>query len=85
MPRIKLLAHVEVTQEQRGHEETVDPTAARPRGRSKDLISSLESRMTHVEEGVAGVGAQVDDLYQLVEGLEAEDAEIHTAVKAVMV
>ncbi|KAL4333573.1 hypothetical protein GQ457_07G007230 [Hibiscus cannabinus] len=75
----------EVTQEQRGREETVDPSGTRPRAKSKDRISSIESRLTNVEEGVGGMGAQVDDLTQRMEGLEAEDAEVHTAMKAMMV
>ncbi|KAL4388985.1 hypothetical protein GQ457_09G028100 [Hibiscus cannabinus] len=75
----------EVTQDDRGREETVDPSGTRPRAKSKDRISSIESRLTNVEEGVGGMGAQVDDLTQRVEGLEAEDAEIHTAMKAMMV
>ncbi|KAK8656120.1 hypothetical protein V6N13_108679 [Hibiscus sabdariffa] len=75
----------EITQEQRGREEIVDPSGARPGAKSKDLISSFESRLTHVEEGVGGMGAQVDDLTQRVEGLEVEDDEIHTAMKAMMV
>ncbi|KAL4353583.1 hypothetical protein GQ457_06G027510 [Hibiscus cannabinus] len=75
----------EVTQEQRGREETVDPNGTRPRAKSKDRISSIESRLTNVEEGVGDMGTQVDDLTQRVEGLEEEESEIHTAMKAMIV
>ncbi|KAL4368415.1 hypothetical protein GQ457_05G001620 [Hibiscus cannabinus] len=75
----------EVTQDDRGREETVDPSGTRPQAKSKDRISSIESRLTHIEKGVGDMGTQVDDLTQRVEGLEVEESEIHTAMKAMMV
>ncbi|KAL6137562.1 hypothetical protein ACLB2K_062854 [Fragaria x ananassa] len=38
-----------------------------------------------MEEGMSGMEAQMDDLRQKVEGLEAEDATIHTAIKDMVV
>ncbi|KAL6189569.1 hypothetical protein ACLB2K_040956 [Fragaria x ananassa] len=73
----------EVTQRKR-REEQVDPVIPR-RERSKDMISTSDSRLTQVEEDVSGMEAQVDDLGQRVEGLEAEDVVIHTVIKGMVV
>ncbi|KAL6225733.1 hypothetical protein ACLB2K_004582 [Fragaria x ananassa] len=54
-------------------------------GLIKDMISTFDSRLSHVKEGASGMEAQVDDLGQRVEGLEAEDAAIHTAIKDMVV
>ncbi|GMI87533.1 hypothetical protein HRI_002422600 [Hibiscus trionum] len=78
------LSDTEVMREQRGREEMVDSKATRQMAKSKDVISSIESCLTRVEESVWGMGAQVDNLQQRVKGLKVEDAEIYTTMKAMM-
>ena len=69
-------SEVQVTQEPRGREQVVDPTTIEPRGKSKDLLSSFESRVTRMEETMSGMDAHLDDLSQRVEGLEVEGIEV---------
>jgi len=77
--------NVESSQQGRGREEQRDPTAPKPRGKSKDVISSFEIRLTRVEESVGDLGARMENLDQRVGGLEADFAEIHEEVREVLV
>ncbi|KAL6142624.1 hypothetical protein ACLB2K_060901 [Fragaria x ananassa] len=70
--------------QRRTREEHVDPDVPR-RERSKEMISTFDSRLSQVEEDVSGMEAHVDDLGQRVEGFEAEDTIIHTAIKGMVV
>ncbi|KAI5653142.1 hypothetical protein M9H77_30329 [Catharanthus roseus] len=73
--------NVESSQPGRGREEQRDPVIPKPRGKSKDLTTSFESRLTRVEEGMGAVDAHMENLDQRVEGLEADIAETHEEVR----
>ncbi|KAI5675508.1 hypothetical protein M9H77_06458 [Catharanthus roseus] len=72
---------VESSEQGRGREEQRDPVIPKLRGKSKDLTTSFESRLTRVEEGIGAVDAHVENLDQRVEGLEADIAETHEEVR----
>ncbi|KAI5664029.1 hypothetical protein M9H77_23352 [Catharanthus roseus] len=72
--------NVESSQEGWGREEQRDPVIPKPRGKSKVLTASFESRLTPVEEGMGAVDAYMEKLDQRVKGLEADIAETHEEV-----
>ncbi|PON48833.1 hypothetical protein PanWU01x14_235360, partial [Parasponia andersonii] len=51
------------------------------RGKSRDMVTSLEARMSRLESNLDTLGECVDDLDGHCDGLETEDAEIHSGIK----
>ncbi|PON63075.1 hypothetical protein PanWU01x14_133470, partial [Parasponia andersonii] len=51
------------------------------RGKSRDVVTSLEARVFRLESNLGTLGERVDDLDGRCDGLETEDAEIHSGIK----
>ncbi|PON69358.1 hypothetical protein PanWU01x14_087990 [Parasponia andersonii] len=51
------------------------------RGKSRDVVTSLEARVSRLESNLGTLGEHVDDLDGRCDGLETEDAEIHSSIK----
>ncbi|XP_020572403.1 uncharacterized protein LOC110019165 [Phalaenopsis equestris] len=62
--------NVESSQQRRGREDQRDPAASKPHERSKDIRHDFNSHLAQVEETMNGVDAQIEDIYQKVDGLE---------------
>ena len=73
--------NVEGSSLERGREEVRKTTQKESRAKSKDMISSLEARMGNVQDNLGGLFDWVDNLEELCNGLEAEDAEIHVQLR----
>ena len=63
-----------------GHEEVRKPPKE-SRAKSKDILSSLEARVGSAQDSLGELFDRVDNLEERCNGLEAEDVEIHAAVK----
>ncbi|PON74421.1 hypothetical protein PanWU01x14_052530 [Parasponia andersonii] len=51
------------------------------RGKSRDVVTSLEARVSQLESSLSTLGERVDDVDGRSDGLETEDAEIHSGIK----
>lgn len=72
------------SEENRGRDHTRNSEKAektRHVSKSKDRMSSMEGRLTGVETSVHEMGEKLDEISNRLEGLEAEDAAIHDAVR----
>ncbi|PON53553.1 hypothetical protein PanWU01x14_201110 [Parasponia andersonii] len=49
--------------------------------KSRDVVTSLEARMSQLESNLGTFGEHVDDVDGRCDGLETEDAEIHSGIK----
>ncbi|KAI0493053.1 hypothetical protein KFK09_027329 [Dendrobium nobile] len=67
------VTNVEASQQGQDHEEIHDPSASKPHGKSKDLISGFDSRLARVKEVMNGMETQVDELGERENDLEDED------------
>ncbi|PON43579.1 Alpha-hydroxy acid dehydrogenase, FMN-dependent [Parasponia andersonii] len=54
------------------------------RSKSRDVMTSLETRLSQLESNLSMLGEHVDDLDGCCNGLETEDAEIHCGIKDVL-
>ncbi|PON77009.1 hypothetical protein PanWU01x14_030180, partial [Parasponia andersonii] len=50
-------------------------------GKSRDMVTSLEARVSRLESNLGTLGDRVDDLDGCCDGLETKDAEIHSSIK----
>lgn len=73
------VANVESTQHER--EEPRDPAGAKVHGKSKEILSSHEARLSQLEEGMVGTETYLDEVGQKVEGLEAEMADVRVGMR----
>ena len=71
---------VDVPPMERGREKTRKPSKE-SRAKSKDILSSLEARVGSAQDSLGELFDRVDNLEERCNGLEAEDVEIHAAVK----
>ncbi|PON71022.1 hypothetical protein PanWU01x14_077320, partial [Parasponia andersonii] len=69
---------VEVSASERGHDEG---KKLAPHGKSRDVVTSLEARVSQLESNLGTLGERVDDLDGRCNGLETEEAEIHSSIK----
>ncbi|PON38423.1 hypothetical protein PanWU01x14_312570 [Parasponia andersonii] len=51
------------------------------RGKSRDIVTSLEARVSRLESNLSTLNERVDDLDGRCDGFETEDAEIHSSIK----
>ncbi|PON56902.1 hypothetical protein PanWU01x14_177680 [Parasponia andersonii] len=51
------------------------------RGKSRDVVTSLEARVSQLESNLGTLGERIDDLDGRCDDLETEDAKIHSAIK----
>ncbi|PKU59082.1 hypothetical protein MA16_Dca027936 [Dendrobium catenatum] len=77
----KEIGREEFEEGRRSHEETHDPAASKPHGKSKDLISGFDSLLARVEEVMNGMKVQVEKLGERVNCLEEEDITIHSSIR----
>ncbi|PON43691.1 hypothetical protein PanWU01x14_272270 [Parasponia andersonii] len=63
---------------ERGHDKGRKGTT---HGKSRDVVTSLEARVSRLESNLGTLGERVDDLDSLCDSLETEDAEIHSGIK----
>ena len=73
--------NVEGPSNERGRDEVRKPPTKESRTKSRDAISSLDARMGSVQDSLGELFDRVDNLEERCNGLEAEDTEIHAAVK----
>ncbi|PON71812.1 hypothetical protein PanWU01x14_069990, partial [Parasponia andersonii] len=51
------------------------------RGKSRDVVTSLEARVSQLESNLGTLGERVDNLDGYYDGLETEDAKIYSGIK----
>ncbi|PON38418.1 hypothetical protein PanWU01x14_312980, partial [Parasponia andersonii] len=51
------------------------------RGKSREVVTSLEVRVSRLESNLGTLGECVDNLDSRYDGLETEDTEIHSSIK----
>ena len=73
--------NVEGPSNERGRDEVRKPPTKESRTKSRDAISSLDAHMGSVQDSLGELFERVDNLEERCGGLEAEDTEIHAAVK----
>ncbi|PON52573.1 hypothetical protein PanWU01x14_208250, partial [Parasponia andersonii] len=54
------------------------------RGKSRDVVTSLEARVSRLESNLGTLGDHVDNLDGCCNSLETKDAEIHSCIKDVL-
>ena len=76
----------EGSQQERGREE--QPTPRPQRGKSRDILASMEERIQRVENGInsvdvrfEGIDQRVDGVDERLDGLEEESSELSSAIK----
>ena len=72
----------ETSQQGRGCVEHVEGMTTR--SKSRDVVSSMEVRLTRVEEGLSGCNIHLLEVNGRLDGLESEDVEIHDAMRMVL-
>ncbi|PON65374.1 hypothetical protein PanWU01x14_116880 [Parasponia andersonii] len=68
---------VEVGASERGRNEGKNGTTCK----SRDVVTSLEARVSRLESNLGTLGERVDDLDGHCDGLETEDAKIPSGIK----
>ena len=71
----------ETSQQRRGREEHTEGTTTR--AKLRDVLSSMEARLTWVEEGLSGYNTHLEEVDGHLEGLGSEDAVIHDAMRMI--
>ncbi|PON44907.1 hypothetical protein PanWU01x14_262800, partial [Parasponia andersonii] len=51
------------------------------RGKSRDVVTHLEARVSRLKSNLSTLGEHVDDVDGCCDGLETKDAEIHSGIK----
>ena len=69
---------IEVGASERGRDDGKKGTIC---GKSRDVVASLEARVTWLKSNIGTLGERVDDLDGRCDGLETEDANIHNGIK----
>ncbi|PON41902.1 hypothetical protein PanWU01x14_285690 [Parasponia andersonii] len=69
---------VEVGASEHGRDEEKKGTT---RGKSSDVVTSLEARVSRLESNLGMLGERVDDLDSRCDDLETKDAEIYNGIK----
>ncbi|PON55447.1 hypothetical protein PanWU01x14_187620 [Parasponia andersonii] len=72
---------IEVSTSERGHDEEKKGVT---RGNSRDVVTSLEARVSRLDSNLGTLGEQIDDLDGRYDGLETEDAKIYNGIKDVL-
>ena len=73
-----------IPEEDRGRDESRHEGASKNRGKSKDLLSSLEKRLANVETFVAESKAQVEEINQHVDGLDSDFVDMRDDFKSAL-
>ncbi|PON62734.1 hypothetical protein PanWU01x14_136460, partial [Parasponia andersonii] len=69
---------IEVSASERGCDEGKKGAT---RSNSRDVVTSFEARVSQLESNLGTLGEHVNDLDSCYDGLETEDAEIHSGIK----
>ncbi|PON55971.1 hypothetical protein PanWU01x14_184380, partial [Parasponia andersonii] len=72
---------VEVGASERGRDEGKKGANC---GKSRDVVTSLEARVSRLKSNLGTLGERVDDLDGCCDGLETEVVEIYSGVKDVL-
>ena len=73
---------METSQQGRGREERAEGMATR--SKSRDVLSSMEARLTRVEEALSGYNTHLEEVDGRLDGLESEDVAIHDGMRMVL-
>ncbi|GFS35174.1 hypothetical protein Acr_00g0038210 [Actinidia rufa] len=75
----------EVSEHGGGHErDTLPPTGRGKRGKSADIMASLEARLQRVEFAMADNRDKVEDMDQRIDGLEGGNEEFHREMQGIL-
>ncbi|GFY91651.1 hypothetical protein Acr_08g0000470 [Actinidia rufa] len=75
----------EVSEHGGGHErDTLPPTGKGKRGKSADIMASLEARLQRVEFAMADNRDKVEDMDQRIDGLEGGNEEFHREMQGIL-
>ena len=72
----------ETSQQGRGCEEHVEGMTTR--SKSRDVLSSMETRLNGVEKGLSGCNRHLEEVNGRLDGLKSEDVAIHDAMRMVL-
>ncbi|GFY82540.1 hypothetical protein Acr_02g0007800 [Actinidia rufa] len=76
---------LEVSKHGGGHErDTLPSTGKGKRGKSADIMASLEARLQRVEFAMADNRDKVEDMDQRIDGLEGENEEFHREMQGIL-
>ncbi|GFS38830.1 hypothetical protein Acr_00g0059690 [Actinidia rufa] len=75
----------EVSEHGDGHErDTLPPTGKEKRGKSVDIMASLEARLQLVEFAMSDNRDKVEDMDQRIDGLEGRNEEFHREMQGIL-